>query len=400
MQLIRETNLYDDEAISKALLQTVSNIFYDENMFNILTHNGAIQGLFWDNGQVYANMNYLRTGTLVLGGVGNVSGTMIVNDANDNEIGRFDNTGIKATGDLAIVNDYASLVATNTYVFYPYSYTDIRYGLQNVIMAYADNHGSPRYKCKHAFLPQGESHVENNPFYTRSIRTEFDPDSTSASTSAGTLCSEVVRYGVISWTVVNYSSGGNQAYFTVGHSAIEWNYGVNTNAYYYLSDATNTGNGRFKIHCGSTNAIDFEMVASATGPATMFINASYATINGKTVQLQSSSATRYKHDITQKITADLDAHKLYKLPMKQFVFNDDHLVQYNDMKGKTIPGFIAEDVDKIYPAAVIHDEEGNIESWDERRIIPGMLALIQEQKKQIDDLQETIDKFKQIIHVA
>jgi hypothetical protein len=44
-------------------------------------------------------------------------------------------------------------------------------------------------------------------------------------------------------------------------------------------------------------------------------------------------------------------------------------------------------VAEIYPAAAIRDAEGNVESWDERRIIPGMLALIQEQQKRIDELE-------------
>ena len=64
------------------------------------------------------------------------------------------------------------------------------------------------------------------------------------------------------------------------------------------------------------------------------------------------------------------------------------------MRGKTLPGFIAEEVEAIYPAATIHDTEGNIESWDERRIIPGMLALIQEQARKIEELEERIKKLE------
>ena len=68
------------------------------------------------------------------------------------------------------------------------------------------------------------------------------------------------------------------------------------------------------------------------------------------------------------------------------------------MEGKTIPGIIAEDVEKIYPSAVIHDvETGEVESWDERRIIPGMLALIQEQDKKIQELENKLAKLEQII---
>ena len=104
----------------------------------------------------------------------------------------------------------------------------------------------------------------------------------------------------------------------------------------------------------------------------------------------SSSSKRYKHDIAEIQDEELDPHKLYDLPVKQFVFNDDHDLQYADMKGKTIPGFIAEDVAAIYPSAVIHDEDGRVESWDERRIIPAMLKLIQEQHEEIERLKQLI----------
>ena len=101
----------------------------------------------------------------------------------------------------------------------------------------------------------------------------------------------------------------------------------------------------------------------------------------------SSSSRRYKHDIEPLKDASLDPHKLYDLVPKQFVFNDSTEIQYNDMKGKTLPGFIAEEVDEIYPAATIHDGFGRIENWDERRIIPGMLVLIKEQNERIKALE-------------
>lgn len=115
-------------------------------------------------------------------------------------------------------------------------------------------------------------------------------------------------------------------------------------------------------------------------------------VNGKRVAFESSSSERYKHDIAE-LGSDLDPHKLLELKPKQFVFNEDHPLQYQDMKGKTLPGFIAEDVAEIYPSAVIHDNEtGEIENWDERRIIPGMLALIQEQQKRIEKLEKIIER--------
>ena len=64
-----------------------------QNIFNRLTNNGEAQGIYMLNGQLYVNMSYARSGTLALGGVNN-NGTLIVYDANDNEIGRWDRNGI------------------------------------------------------------------------------------------------------------------------------------------------------------------------------------------------------------------------------------------------------------------------------------------------------------------
>ena len=121
--------------------------------------------------------------------------------------------------------------------------------------------------------------------------------------------------------------------------------------------------------------------------------------NGRRVETSSSSSQRYKHSITDQLCPELDPHRLYDLLPKQYIYNDGHLLQYKDMEGQTLPGFVAEDVERVYPSAVIHDEQGRVESWDERRIIPGMLALIQEQKQEIDTLKAAIKNIKEALHL-
>ncbi len=67
------------------------------SVFNRLTGNGAAQGLYMVNGQLYVNMSYARSGTLILGGLNNQDGTLEVHDANDNIIVVLDNTGADIT---------------------------------------------------------------------------------------------------------------------------------------------------------------------------------------------------------------------------------------------------------------------------------------------------------------
>jgi hypothetical protein len=43
-----------------------------------------------------------------------------------------------------------------------------------------------------------------------------------------------------------------------------------------------------------------------------------------------------------------------------------------------VPGLIAEEVAEHYPIAADRGNDGVVENWNERFVIPGMLALIQD----------------------
>jgi len=124
----------------------------------------------------------------------------------------------------------------------------------------------------------------------------------------------------------------------------------------------------------------------------VYLAAGYkAFYNNQEIAVNGSSSRRYKHSIKPLGDEALDPHRLLKLKPAQFVFNKGHPLQYRDMAEKTLPGFIAEDVAEIYPSAAIVDPEtGRVENWDERRIIPGMIALIQEQQKEIETLKQQV----------
>jgi hypothetical protein len=112
--------------------------------------------------------------------------------------------------------------------------------------------------------------------------------------------------------------------------------------------------------------------------------------------LNSGSSKRYKHDITTEIDEKLNPHNLYNLDVVQFKYNTDFI----DDGEKLHIGFIAEDVDKVYPVATEYsepDEDGNVtvENWLPREIIPAMLKLIQEQNKKINELEERLAKIEE-----
>ena len=109
---------------------------------------------------------------------------------------------------------------------------------------------------------------------------------------------------------------------------------------------------------------------------------------------EGSSSRKIKHDIKPVENEELDPDRLYDVEVIQYKYNDDFLSDDDPNRGKDLIGFIVEDLDEIYPAAVSKEdpEESETWTWSPIRMIPGMLQLIQDQKKEIDDLKERLEK--------
>lgn len=124
----------------------------------------------------------------------------------------------------------------------------------------------------------------------------------------------------------------------------------------------------------------------------------YIGYDGYFYRSTSVSSKRYKTDIKNIEDKDLDPHKLYNLEIKQFKYNNDFLNKNDYRYNKNLIGFIAEEVEKIYPIAIDYEKDKNgntvVENWNERYIIPAMLKLVQEQHEQIEKLEEEIKQLK------
>lgn len=105
----------------------------------------------------------------------------------------------------------------------------------------------------------------------------------------------------------------------------------------------------------------------------------------------SGSSRKFKHDIKPVEDIELDPKHLYDIEVVQFKFNDDYLENNDQRYGIDCIGFIAEQVNEVYPIAA-DKETGEPRNWEMRYIIPPMLALIQQQKKEIDELREKIER--------
>lgn len=74
-----------------------------ENIFNRLTNNGQVQGLFLKDGKIYLNFSYAEGGTLKLGGKANEQGTLEVYHSSGWKSLSIDNTGLKTYGGQPII---------------------------------------------------------------------------------------------------------------------------------------------------------------------------------------------------------------------------------------------------------------------------------------------------------
>ena len=121
---------------------------------------------------------------------------------------------------------------------------------------------------------------------------------------------------------------------------------------------------------------------TTSSTANGYVNASTGLIARST-----ASSARYKHDIVNLTDVpELDPKALYELPVRAFRFNQDYLPETDDRSDVLVPGFIAEEVDAIYPAAADYSN-GQVETWNDRMLVPGLLALIQDLNNRVKELE-------------
>ncbi len=106
-----------------------------------------------------------------------------------------------------------------------------------------------------------------------------------------------------------------------------------------------------------------------------------------------SSSRRYKTEIDDISDDALNPSRLYDARVVQFKYKDGYLGEDDQRNGKLVNGFIAEELDDIYPIAVQY-ENGLPEDWEPKFLIPPMLKLIQDQKKKIDELEARLEKLE------
>lgn len=122
--------------------------------------------------------------------------------------------------------------------------------------------------------------------------------------------------------------------------------------------------------------------------------------NGRTgykqLMLKSSSSKRYK-DIGSDIS-EQEIEEWYNIEPMWAKYKKGYLVKEDENEGRYIPMFIAENVEAFFPEATRH-QNGLVEDWNERIMIPAMFAMIKSQKKQLDRQKELINQLYEKLNI-
>ena len=170
--------------------------------------------------------------------------------------------------------------------------------------------------------------------------------------------------------------------------------GVNSNGIKFHSE----GSTYYSRLRGRSGEIYFETDRSTVSSVpNMYINSSGAL---RKTTWSPSSSRQLKEDITTKYSDELDPARLYDVDVVQFRYNDTYKDLFNpdpedNRRWDTERlGIIIEDLDEAYPIAIDKADAEDPKTWTRNDVylVPAMLKLIQDQKKEIDELRKDVDR--------
>ena len=178
-------------------------------------------------------------------------------------------------------------------------------------------------------------------------------------------------------------AASNSAYFSAGGTG---NLVVGSTTY---SGGTHTFSDSFVAN--STATFNSTMFAPNLTTSTSATNLRVTTGSVGEIQETSASSIRYKENVQDLILSDeVSPNNLLSLPVRSFTYKSGYVSDSDDRYNKILPGFIAEEVEEHYPIAVDYSE-GQPHTWNERFIIPGMLALIQNLNQELISIRSRLD---------
>ena len=90
-----------------------------------------------------------------------------------------------------------------------------------------------------------------------------------------------------------------------------------------------------------------------------------------------------------------EIYGLYDIPVCLYKYNSDYFSEPDDGASNIdCIGLIAEDVEKINSKLVVYNNENQVEVWNQFQMIPSLLALIQNNHKDIKSLKSENQSLK------
>lgn len=375
---------------SVAVVRDVDNLTQEE-IFNILTDNGRLKGIYMKDGELYISASYILSGILKLGGINNGNGRQDIYDNRGNLIGRLDNNGLT--------------------FFYDYFPNGSSYSYKGVVIS----KNGVQYVQEAIFTDDTQVGYEIEPVITFSSSQDgmdglFKNLDAAKATIASAVLNNITKMLVSGDATFSskpkFNNGLNVADGNVQFPGWKFNGRFLESADGHVKIRDKDGiarleSGNFQIMYGLDLYLAGQSGSGDFGDGGNPFNiyglgtavGSNLVINGNSVY-RSSSSKRYK-TIGRNVSEE-DIEKWYQIQPVWAKYKNDYVNRNSSCYSKVMPMLIAEDVETYLPTAAVKNEEGLTDDWSERILIPAMFAMIKSQKEQIDAMKKEIEEIKKI----
>lgn len=416
-----------------------------ETVFNALTDNGKQEGIYMQDGHLYVNASYIKSGQISADlinlkniNVTNSSGMSTFAIDNYGNVTIRPNTFVLTNGDTiySVAEDKAltALSSANRYTDNALGNLDIgKMSKQEIIDVLSDNSsnkglylsngnvymnadyintgelagwevGYKKLSAKNGTYGEVTLDASTGEIYSKTDTGVYVPgygtlygtrirgiDLYAGTVHAGSISVNTsvsaasVSAGVISTTKTIESDG-----IIKSNSHIE----ARNNGHFY-SEGTGTDladasiRGDLIVAGVSRLNKSVQMKNIGTGSGTDLVLTSLSMTGGGFVFKKVSSSKRYKKHLS--FMEESDVKNLYDLRPVFFEYKEGYLMENDPDNKRKIPGFYAELVEKYFPDAAKYNEKGQVEDWDPKKLLPAVFELVRLQKQQLDSQQETIN---------
>lgn len=418
-----------------------------ERVFNALTDNGKQEGIYMQNGHLYINASYIKSGQISADlinlkniNVTNSSGTSTFAIDNYGNVTLRPNTFALTNGDTiySIAEDKASTALSNAnrYTDNALSNLDIgKMSKQEIINVLSDNSSNKglylsngnvymnadyintgelagwivdaanktlkSYGTKHGGAVElngedGYIYAKSNlSYYIPGYGTVYGTSIKGATIETGDiyaagLTTSSITTSDISTSIINATNTITAGGIIKSNSHIE----ARSNGHFYcegtgtdLADASIRGELTVSGVSRLNKSVQMKNIGSGSG--TDLVLTPLSMTGGGFVFKKASSSKRYKKHLS--FIEESDVKNLYDLRPVFFEYKEGYLMENDPDNKRKIPGFYAELVEKYFPDAVKYNEKGQVEDWDPKKLLPAVFELVRLQKQQLDSQQETIN---------